>query len=80
MMMVICTKSRMATENIPPKVVYVNTITAPNTMPADWLMAPSVTTLNTSPNALIWAETHPRYDATMQSVHSTSTARLYRSR
>ncbi len=80
MMMVICTKSRIATENMPPNVVYVRTMMAPSTMPTDWLIAPSVTTLKTSPRALIWADTQPRYDATMQRVQRTSTVRLYRSR
>ena len=54
----------------------ITTATTPSTMPAGWLIMPAVTTLNTRPSALICADTQPRYEATMQSLVTTSTGRL----
>jgi hypothetical protein len=69
-------KSVIATENMPPRTVYTSTVAAPMIMPICCVTAPSETTKNTSPSALICAPTQPRYEITMQSVVNISTGRL----
>jgi len=74
--MIIWMKSVIATENMPPSIVYTSTVEAPMIMPHCCVIWPSDTTLKTSPSALICAPTHPRYEITMHSVVSISTGRL----
>ena len=57
---IICTKSVIATDHMPPNSVYTSTMAVPTTMPAVTDIAPCVSKLNTSPSAVICAATQPR--------------------
>ncbi|MDT4827562.1 hypothetical protein FQZ97_609130 [compost metagenome] len=53
-------KSVSATDHMPPNRVYSSTITVPISMPWVVPMAPSESTLNTTPSAVSWAAIQPR--------------------
>ena len=69
-------KSVKATETMPPASVYTSTIAVPITMPCHGAMAPLVSTENTSPSAVICADTQPRYEITIQMDVASSTPRV----
>ena len=49
-----------ATDHMPPYSVYISTTAAPIRMPCACVIWPSDSTLNTSPSAVICADTQPR--------------------
>ena len=59
-MMIIWKKSVRAIDHMPPNRVYSSTMKVPSSMPWVVLMAPSESTLNTTPRAISWAAIQPR--------------------
>ena len=53
-------KSVTATDHMPPNSVYTRIEAVPSTMPTGVEIAPSESTLNTSPSAVTCADTQPR--------------------